>query len=266
MKLAKHRASTPLATIALVTLSLMGADAMAAKVGVGVGRGVEYGGSDDYAISPTASFEVETPIGILKNDRIGAQLDIIKSGTVDTGPVLRANLGRNDSATDPVIAALPEIESTVEAGWFVGSGVKLETLGIQSNAIIIGNLRAVTDLGDGHGGSLVSGSLGLVMPITETFRLVPSVSFNYADENYNNAFYGVSADSAANSELSAFNAKAGLESTQAALVAIRGINQHWSLTGVAAYNFLQGDAAKSPITDRGTDQNLFTGITLNYTF
>ena len=245
---------------------LVSAQALAANsVGIGIARFAEFPGSDTYTFSPTASFEVETSIGIFKNDRIGAQLDLLKSEAIDTGPIVRFNPGRNDSVSDSAVAALPEIEASAEAGWFVGSGVKLSTLGLTSNAIIIGRLSAVTDTGDGHGGTLVNGSLGLVMPINDDLRFIPSVSFNYADENYAQSFYGVESANAT-AELSEFTASAGVEGTQFALVGIRKINEKWSVTGVGAFNTLQGDAAESPITQRGSDTSFFTGVTINYAF
>lgn len=243
----------------------MSTQAVAVTVGIGIGRTTEFSGSDDYTFSPLASFEVETSIGIFKNEQIGAQLDLIKSGSIDTGPILRINTGRNDSVTDAAVAALPEIEASPEAGWFFGSGFKLSSLGLTSDAIVIGRLSAVTDMGDGHGGTLVNGSVGLVMPINDNLRFIPSMSFNYGDDNYTQAFYGI--DSAnASTELGVFNAGGGIESTQFAIVGIRKINEKWSITGVGAFNALQGDAAQSPITKRGSDTSLFTGLTLNYTF
>jgi len=239
--------------------------ALSASVGFGFARSSEFSGSNDYTFFPIASFEFDTPIGILKNEQIGAQLDLVKSEAFDTGPILRANTGRNDSVSDDVVAALPEIEASAEAGWFIGSGFKLSSVGINSDFIVIGRLSAVSDVGDGHGGTLVNGSVGLVMPISDDLRFIPSVGFNYGDKNYTQAFYGVDAANAS-ADLNSFSAKGGIESTQFALVGIRQLNADWSMTGVFAYNTLQGDAADSPITQRGSDTQIFTGITASYHF
>ncbi len=243
----------------------MSAQAFSATIGIGLGYTTEFPGSDDYTFTPRASFEIETSVGTFRNDQIGAQLDLIKSGAIGTGPILRINTGRNNSVSDAVVAALPEIEASPEAGWFVGSGFKLANIGLNSNAIVIGRLSAVTDVGDGHGGTQVNGSLGLVMPINEQLRFIPSVSFNYADDNYTQAFYGVENENVT-AELGGFNADGGIESTQFALVGIRKIDEKWSVTGVGTFDMLQGDAAESPITKRGSDTSYFAGFTINYTF
>jgi len=251
----------------LVLLPVTASQAMANSVGIGIGRATEYPGSKDYQISPNAAFELNTPIGTLKNNQVGVQLDIVKGSNLDTGPVLRANFGRDsESISDNVVANLDKVPATAELGWFVNSGFRLDRLGIQSDAIVIGRLNAVTDVGDGHGGTQVFGSVGLVMQLTDNFRLVPSVGFNFADESYTNAFYGVDSAGAAASGLSEYSASGGVEFTQVALYALREIDSRWSVTGTVAYNTLRGDAAQSPITQRGTDQQLFTGLVVHYHF
>ncbi len=251
----------------LASLSLLSAQTLANSVGIGIGRATEYPGSNDYQVSPNAAFEINTRIGTFKNNQVGVQLDIVKGSNVDTGPVLRANFGRDSkSISDNVVANLDEVPATAELGWFFNSGFRLDRLGLQSDAIVIGRLNAVTDVGDGHGGTQVFGSIGLVMQLTDNFRLVPSVGFNFADDNYTNAFYGVDNEGAAASGLSEYTASGGVEFTQVALYALREIDSRWSVTGTFAYNTLQGDAADSPITQRGTDKQLFTGFVVHYHF
>ena len=239
---------------------------MSNTIGLGLARAPEYIGSDDYRIFPQASFEIKTRIGTFRNEGIGVKLDVVKSDSVETGPVLRLNAGRDDSVSDVLVSQLPEVSASTEAGWYVGSGFRLNRLGFESNAIAIGELSAVTGLGDGHGGTLIEASLGLVLPINDTLRVVPSVSLTYADDKYSQAFYGIDSDASATSGLSPFDASGGIESSQLALVIIRTLSDRWSFTGTVAYSVLQGDAADSPVTLRGDDTQLFTGVVANYRF
>lgn len=251
---------------AMSGLLLLSSQAAANSIGIGIARTAEFSGSDDYEFTPIAEFEWETPVGILKNEQIGAQLDLVKSGSWDTGPIVRINPGRDDSVSDEVIAQLPEIEVSPEAGWFIGSGIQLKRLGLDTDAIVIGRLSVVSDIGDTHGGTQVNGSIGLVLQVNETLRFVPSVSLNYADESYTQAFYGVDGSSAESSGLSQFAASGGLESTQLGLLVIRKLDDKWSVKGRATYTALQGDAESSPITQRGSDTQIFTGVVASYQF
>jgi len=257
---------TKIMMVGIVAFFILSSDVMANSIGIGIGRTTEYPGSGDYGILPNAAFELDTPLGKLKNNQIGVQLDIIRNDNIDTGPILRANFGRSDTVSDTAVAALEEVSPGAEFGWFVNSGVKLSSLGIPSDVILIGRLDAVTDVGDGHGGTLVSGSLGLVFQLTEKFRLVPSVGFNYGDDNYTDAFYSVSSTGAAASGLEEFSASGGLVYTQVALYGVRTIDERWSVAGTVAYNSLEGDASDSPITQSGTNKQLFTGFVVNYAF
>ncbi len=261
-----NRSVISLTLAGLVSLYAAPSFAQGNSIGAGIGRSVEFSGSDDYQVTPIAAFDIDTPLGRLKNNQIGAQLTITKHSVIETGPVVRFNAGRDNSVTDSVIASLPEISSTAELGWFIGSGFKVEKIGINSNAIVIGELSAVTDAGDGHGGVQINGSLGLVIPINDKLRLVPSISFNYTDDEYTSSFYGVSTAAANASGLAEYSAAGGVEFTQLSVFAVRTINQQWFLSGAVALTTLQGDAADSPITARGSDNHVFTGVVLNYNF
>ena len=165
-----------------------------------------------------------------------------------------------------MVASLDEVSAGAELGWFIGSGFKLAQLGIPSDGIVIGNLEAVTNVGDGHGGTLVTGTIGVVFQINDKLRLVPSIGANFADDNYSDAFYSVTESGAAASGLNEFSATGGLQYTQVALFGVRKIDERWSVSATVAYNTLEGDAAESPITQRGSDKQLFTGAVINYSF
>lgn len=257
--------STPLLA-GLTALCLFSSNVMANSIGIGIGVVSEYPGSDNYEAFPNAAFEIDTPIGTLKNNQIGAQLDIVKNDNLDTGPILRANFGRDDDIDDDVVRLLDEVDTGVELGWFINSGVKLSSLGIPSDVILIGRLEAATDVGDGHDGTLVNASLGLVFQLTDKFRLVPSIGLNYGDDSYTEAFYNVSSEGAAASGLDEFSASGGVEFTQLALFGVHTIDDRWSVSGTVAFNKLQGDAADSPITLRGTEDQWFTGFIVNYAY
>lgn len=250
----------------VITLLVISSQSYANFVGLGIGRASEYPGSDDFEFSPNAAFEIDTPVGKLKNNGVGAELDIVKNTSVGSGPILRIGIGRDDTISDSVVAGLPEVELGTEVGWFIDSGFRVDRLGIQSDAIVIGSLDAVTEIGDGHGGVQITGSVGYVMQLTDNFRLVPSVGFNYVDDSYAESFYSVSSADAATTGLNEFDASGGLEYTQVALYGVRDIDSRWTVTGTIAFNKLTGDAADSPVTERGTTDQLFTGFILNYNF
>lgn len=251
-----------LLTILLFTFAT--SQVQADNLGLGIGRAPQYTGSGDYQAIPMASFSFDTRIGIIASEKLGVKIDLIKSRSVDTGPILKYQTGRDDSASDAVVANLPEVAGSLEAGWFLGSGIPLKVLGLNSNSILTGKISAITDIGDGHGGSIFSSSVALVKPVTPELRVVASLAFNFSDENYQQSFFGVSDAASTTSGLPAFKPKGGLESTGISLIFIKKINERWSATSINSFSKLQADAAKSPLTKRGSELQLFIGIIFSY--
>lgn len=234
------------------------------SVGIGFGGTTQYKGSSDYQAIPLASFSFDTRVGIVANEQIGVKIDLIKSRRADTGPILRYQGGRDNEMSDTAIAKLPEIAASAEAGWFLGSGIPLSVLGLKSESIITAKISGVTDIGDGHGGSTLTTSTALVTPVNPTVRIITSLSLNFSDTKYHQAFYGINDAAAAASGLSAFDAKGGLESIGLGLIIVKQINEKWSLTSITSLSELQADAAKSPITKRGSTSQLFMGLVFTY--
>jgi len=260
------KTSVQLLAIFLTTVVLCISSVHAAQVGIGIGRTNEYTGSKHYKIIPMASFSVDTRLGELSSEQIGLKLDIVEGRKLNTGPILRFNAGRDNDMKDDVVATLPKVGGTAEAGWFINSGIPLKVLGIPSSAIANGSLKATTDLQDVHGGSTVTGSVGLMFPVNETLRIITSASINWSDKNYQRTFFGVDAQAASDSGLNEFSPGGGLESTGLTLVVAKQLRPKWSFTSITSITKLAGDAQDSPIVKRGSDTQLFLGLIFGYTF
>lgn len=250
--------------IAVLLCALASSQTYANSVGVGIGRSSEYTGSSNYQAIPMAAFSFDTRIGTVASEQIGVKIDLIKSRSMNTGPILKYQTGRNDSISDEVVASLSEIAGSLEAGWFLGSGIPLSVLGLNSENILTGKISGVTDIGDGHGGTSLTASTALVMPVNPELRIITSLSFNFSDEKYQQSFFGVSDADALTSGLPAFKASGGLESTGFGLIVVKQIAPRWSATSITSFSILQGDAATSPLTKRGSASQLFMGVVFTY--
>lgn len=252
--------------IIIVLCASASTNVFANRVGLGIGRTAQYTGSSDYRAIPLASFSFDTRIGIVSSEQIGVKIDLVKSRKIDTGPILKYQTGRDNSMSDNAVASLTEVSGSPEAGWFLGSGIPLRVLGLNSDSILTGKISGVTDIGDGHGGTSLTTSTALVIPVNQDLRIITSLAFNFSNEQYQQSFFGVSEADALASGLPAFNAKGGLESTSIGLVIAKTINQRWSVTSITSLSKLQNDAAKSPLTQRGSASQLFMAAVLSYQF
>ena len=92
----------------------------------------------------------------------------------------------------------------------------------------------------------------------------PRVFFGAGD--YADTYFGVNADEAAASGLRAFEAEGGLLSAGIELGARYELNDRWGIEGAITYDRLMNDAADSPITEQGSEDQFGARIGLTRTF
>jgi outer membrane protein len=117
-----------------------------------------------------------------------------------------------------------------------------------------------------------NGFLGTIRGIYGT-RLSPSwradgfVGSTFASEDYMSSYFGIDATNAARSGLDQHNADAGVKDVSFGGVLSYRFLERWSVTGIATYARLLGDAKDSPIVDDVGDANqLFGAFLINYRF
>lgn len=128
---------------------------------------------------------------------------------------------------------------------------------------VYGSVRKAPD-GRGHGGAV--GSVGIDFPVQITQKLSTSLSLgvDWVDENYAQAYYGVTPAQAARTRFKPYDATGGFNNVSASLAMLYRYDRHWRLVAVAGIGRLLGDAADSPITE--TRNQPFAGFYVAYRF
>ena len=81
------------------------------------------------------------------------------------------------------------------------------------------------------------------------------------------SYFSIDASDAARSGLRQYNADAGIKDVAFGGTLTYGFSERWSISGLATYTRLVGDAADSPVVKNAGDENQFFGGTLiNYRF
>jgi MipA family protein len=239
------------------------------KVRMGLGAGVvpDYPGSDDYKFLPLPNFELSYGGYAFRSSRLGVEADVVAIPGLDAGPIIRYDGGRSSSVNDSAVALLPEIDGSVELGAFVGAGLPLEILGVESQSILTARVEFLQGLDGGHEGSTVGASVGLVSPLTESLTLISAVSTTYISENYADSYFDISAAASAASGLAVYDAGSGFRDVGVSVLANYKLNESWSINGLGSYSRIIGDAASSPVVeDRGSANQFFGGLGFSYTF
>lgn len=218
-------------------------------LGAAVGSAPEYMGSDSMegVAGPTLTF------GSLKWGSVDMGNGI--RGIPDNGLTLGAAfrvLGDRTAATSPELAGLEDIDLGVELGF----GLTYQ----ETNWMAFGELRkGVT----GHTG--VTGTIGADMILRPTERWVitagPRVSFG--NDEFANTYFGVET---ATNNFAAYEATGGALGAGVQATATYYIDDNWSLAGGVSYEKLLNDAANSPITMRGSEDQWRVQIGLSRQF
>lgn len=117
----------------------------------------------------------------------------------------------------------------------------------------------------GHQGMI--GDLGVYMPIAgnKTFDVFIGPSVTFADREYMQSYFGISAAQAApQSAFAPYTAHGGLKDASFGVSADYRFTDHWALHGDLGFERLMDSAGNSPIVEARSQ--LGTAVTLGYTF
>ena len=223
---------------------------------LGVGAAPDYEGSNDYEIVPLWNLRVNN----LYDPNTFVQL---------IGPRLRSNfmpdphwrLGlagqfikeRDHHVHDNAVGDLESVDPSVMLGVIAGYDFLADPRRIWRLEI-----EARQDIANGNGALVtLRGVYGT--PLSERWRIDSSIERTWASDDYMSAYFGIDAANAARSGLEQHNADAGFEDVAFGGTLTYSFSPRWSVSGLASYTRLVGDAADSPVVkDRG-DENQFFG-------
>jgi outer membrane protein len=231
------------ATILAACVSVLSASAAAQEtrapgidfeLGAGANFQARYEGSDSYGVGPW-------PIFRLKGLTFANGFSI--GGGDGTGLSLKPSfryIGSRKSADFPELTGLNDVDAAFE----LGIGARYAT----EQWRVFADLRA--GLG-GHNG--IVGEIGadaIVRPLPE-LAVWAGPRLSFANAEYMNTYFGVTAAESLSSGLAGFDAGGGIKSAGAEIGMRYDFNKLWALEGSASYAKLIGDAGDSPITALG---------------
>ncbi|HEX8217216.1 MAG TPA: MipA/OmpV family protein [Allosphingosinicella sp.] len=228
-------------------------------VGAGVQAYPKYPGASDLGINPMPVFDLRRPGEPIQfeapDEGWGFGL-LGRDSPIDFGPAIQFQ-GKRDE--DDVGAAVGNVGFTVEAGAFVeaylGDSFRLRAEGRRG----IG----------GHEGWI--GDVGADFIARDGDRTIFSIGprLRLADDNYMNAYFGISPEARVRTGLPLYEPEGGVFSVggTAGLRHHFGADGRWGVHAYARYDRLVGDAVDSPIvTGFGSVNQYSGGIGLSYTF
>jgi MipA family protein len=206
----------------------------------GIGAAPDYPGSDDYGAVPDLGFT----FGSLKWGRVDLGSGIYSvpdNGFAFTGAF--RYLGEREAADNPELIGLNDIDATVELGFGL---VYRQT-----------NWQAFAEVRRGFGGHEgVTGTLGAdaIFRPDDRWTITAGPRLNLGNDKYASTYFGVTpAEAALSPNFGTYAADGGLLGAGLEVQATYRLDDAWALEGAITYEKLLNDAADSPITTFGSD-------------
>lgn len=246
------------------------------SIGVGVGYGPSYDGSDDYRIFPVPLLQGQIgPVGIIPRSS-GVALDFIPSsgnGAPDFNLGVVATLNRSrsnlDEIDDPVVELAGELDTAIEVG--PTAGITLPGLLNQFDSLSLA-VDAKWDVAGAHDGLVVAPIITYFTPFSRGIAASFQLSAEYGDDDHNAYYYSVTGGQALASGLPLFNADSGFTKVSSNLLLGIDLDGDLANGGLAAvviggYTRLVGDAKDTPYTSlRGNADQFLGAVGIGYTF
>lgn len=203
----------------------------------GIASAPDYFGSGDYTVGPDFAFS----FGYLRlpGGRDFGNLD----GLSPDGFGLRASfryVDQRDDADNAELAGLEDIDTSVELGLGIGYTSR--------------NFDAFADVRYGAvGHESFVGEIGADVKAQPTDRLTVSLGprMLLGSDDYNDTYFGVTADEAALSGFDAYDPDGGAVTAGLELGMSYRLTDNWGVEGAVTYDRFIGDAADSPIVEQG---------------
>jgi len=236
-------------------------------LGFGLLASPKYYGDDDYQISPLPGIRVNYGDIFFASVNEGIGFNLIRSGNLRAGPILRYDFGRDDDGssffrisgggTDDLVG-LGDVDGTIELGGFVEYSLS------QFEAYM--EIRQGLD--GGHDGVIGSARVDYKTTLRgfgppAFFSVGPTVRF--ASSGYTGAYFDVNAVQSAASGLAVYDAGGGIVSYGLSAALTIPVSQTAAITAIASYDVLSGDVGDSSLVQQRGSRNqarfgVFTGF------
>lgn len=230
------------------------------SLGAGAIYAPDYEGSDDYEVLPFPAISVEyRGILYIRGAEIGANLLRLEPSDelrIELGPVARYRRDRKEKRNRD-LRGLGNVDTAVE----VGGALSVE----YQNSWV--RVTLAKDVAGGHEGLVGTGEAGIRFDLTDRLGATANASVGWADDDYMQSYFGVTAPQAAASGLPVYRAQGGFKDAGAGLGLDYRIGDHWTITAAGGYTRLFDDAADAPlVVRRGSRDQWNGGLFLSYRF
>lgn len=223
-----------------------------ATIGGGLAVLPDYEGSEDYEFLPLPLIDLTWNDRLFLNVRRGIGVYAIKSEQLQLGASVGFGRGRDEDDSDQ-LEGLGDVDPAARAHIF--------------GSYSVGRFNVFADLSRDVGGSdgaQIELGGGFRHALARKVMVSGSLSATWADENYMDAFFGVSQLQSQRSGLTSFDAEAGLKRTDLQFSTTWLAGDSWFYSANLGLGVLLDDARYSPVTQ--DEIQGFLGLAVGYKY
>jgi outer membrane protein len=242
------------------------------RIGAGAILSPAFVGSSDYQLMAVPALKVTYRNTFFASVEDGVGYAVINQHGWRAGPIAMIAFGRNEDGDNPfriaggktsALHGLGNIATTLEVGGFAEYRWSSLSTKIGLRKGLNGHEGLLGDLSVKYTRTSQSLSPVADSPLFASF----GPRLTVVDSTYNKAFFGVNAGQAVNSGLSRYCPSGGVLSYGVGSFIVVPIRKKLSVTFLAGYDRLTGDAGSSPlVSKRGSPNQGMFGVILSYEF
>jgi outer membrane scaffolding protein for murein synthesis (MipA/OmpV family) len=226
-------------------------------IGVTLGLGAEvapdYFGASSMGVAPTGAFSIQKLV-LPGGFGVGSESALPTDPGFGPRGAFRFVPSRTASG-NPELRGLDDIGDAFEVG--------LGLFQITQRSRIYGEIRRGFG---GHDGWVAEAGVDAILRPTDQVVLTAGPRAHWGDEDFASTYFGVTPAEATRSDYAAYSPDGGLVSLGVELNARYDFRNVWGLHGTLGWRQLQGDAARSPITEGGSEDQLGVRLIVTRTF
>ncbi|MDR2461064.1 MAG: MipA/OmpV family protein [Deltaproteobacteria bacterium] len=224
------------------------------SIGFGVLYGPEFEGGRHSELSPLPFFNLKYgPVFLSTSKGLGIKFDFL-SGTLELAPALNYRM-RRDEDDSPLLKGLGDVDDALTIGGT--ATLRLEDVFL--------SLKAFQGLSD-QKGLEVEMQASYVNTLGDNLHWSLGAFTSLADTHYLNTYFGITGEQSLRSGYPVYTLDSGFKDVGFGGAIDYYLSPSFSVDLFARYRYLIGDAADSPIVQRGSEGGVQAGLVLFYHF
>ncbi len=214
----------------------------------------KYEGANTYTFRPFPLLDYSNQYFFVSTTQ-GAGVNLLRTPTVHAGPLLNYRFGRKENDSHH-LDGLGDVKGGVEAGAFFAWQFH-ERLGL--------DVKWLHGLGNAKGFT-ADASLTFNQPLTNDLLFVLEGSVQFADSDYNEAYFGITHTQSRRSGYESYSPGSGIKHVSLKPALRYTFLEHYNVGIFYEYKKLTGPAADSPLVKAGSANQSMTGVSLTWTY